>query len=209
MNPTAAPRPVVAFWYEFASTYSFLAAERIEALARARGVDLVWKPFLLGVVFKKLGYDTTPFNLFPDKGRYMWRDMERWSERLGLPLRRPEPFPQNSLAAARVALALPDDERPLFTKTLFRLEFCEGASISDEAVLRQAVRQTNTELEPALEAAKTDLVKHALRRQTDEAEALGIFGAPTLVTPDGEIFWGNDRLEEALDWAIGRRGLPT
>lgn len=209
MTATAAPRPVVAFWYEFASTYSFLAAERIEALARARGVDLAWKPFLLGVVFKKQGFDTTPFNLFPDKGRYMWRDMERWAERLGLPLRRPEPFPQNSLAAARVALALPDDARPLFTRTLFRLEFCEGASIADEAVLRQAVRQTSAALEPALEAAKTDLVKHALRRQTDEAQALRIFGTPTLVTPDGEIFWGNDRLEEALDWAIGRRDLPA
>jgi 2-hydroxychromene-2-carboxylate isomerase len=199
-------QPVVAFWYEFASTYSFLAAERIEALAAERGVTLAWKPFLLGVVFKKLGYETSPFNLVPDKGRYMWRDMERWCERLGLPLVKPDPFPQNSLAAARVALALPDDARPAFSKALYRLEFCEGAPIGDEAVLREAVLQAGEELQPALSAAKTDLVKHALRRQTEEAEALGLFGAPTLVTPDGEIFWGNDRLEEALDWAVARRG---
>ncbi|MFO1149820.1 MAG: 2-hydroxychromene-2-carboxylate isomerase [Alsobacter sp.] len=199
-------QPVVAFWYEFASTYSFLAAERIERLAAQRGVALAWKPFLLGVVFRKQGYDTSPFNLFPDKGRYMWRDMERWCERLGLPLVRPEPFPQNSLAAARVALALPDDARPAFSKALFRLEFCEGAQIADEAVLREAVLQAGEELQPALGAARTDIVKHALRRQTEEAEALGLFGAPTLVTPDGEVFWGNDRLEEALDWAVARSG---
>lgn len=198
--------PAVDFWYEFASTYSFLAAERIERLAAQRGVALAWKPFLLGVVFRKQGYDTSPFNLFPDKGRYMWRDMERWCERLGLPLVRPEPFPQNSLAAARVALALPDDARPAFSKALFRLEFCEGAQIADEAVLREAVLQAGEELQPALGAARTDIVKHALRRQTEEAEALGLFGAPTLVTPDGEVFWGNDRLEEALDWAVARSG---
>jgi 2-hydroxychromene-2-carboxylate isomerase len=199
-------QPVVAFWYEFASTYSFLAAERIERLAAERGVALAWKPFLLGVVFKKQGYDTSPFNLIPDKGRYMWRDMERWCDRLGLPLVRPEPFPQNSLAAARVALALPDDARPAFTKALFRLEFCEGASIADEAVLREAVMQAGEELQPALSAARTDLVKHALRKQTEEAQAKGIFGAPMLETPDGEFFWGNDRIEEALDWVLGSRG---
>jgi 2-hydroxychromene-2-carboxylate isomerase len=199
------PSPVVDFWYEFASTYSFLAAERIEALAREREVDVVWRPFLLGAIFKKQGFETSPFNVFPDKGRYMWRDMERWCDRLGLPLKRPEPFPQNGLLAARVALALPDDARPAFTKAVFRMEFCVGADISDETMLHDAVIQAGHELEPALAAAKTDLVKHALRKQTEEAEAKGLFGAPNLVTPDGELFWGNDRLEEALDWAAGRR----
>ncbi len=199
------PHPVVDFFYEFASTYSFLAAERIEALAQERKVTLRWRPFLLGVIFRKQGFDTSPFNVFPDKGRYMWRDMERSCDRLGIPLKRPEPFPQNGLLASRVALALPDDARPAFTKAVFRMEFCDGADISDEAVIHDAVRQTGYELEMALSAAKTDLVKHALRKQTDEAEAKGVFGAPTLVTPDGELFWGNDRLIEALDWAAGRR----
>ena len=86
-----------------------------------------------------------------------------------------------------------------------RVEFCEGRSIDDEAMLADLVRQIDVELEPAIAAARTDLVKHALRRNTDEAKTLGIFGAPALVTSDGEMFWGNDRLEEALDWAIGRR----
>ncbi|WP_406856032.1 2-hydroxychromene-2-carboxylate isomerase [Alsobacter sp. KACC 23698] len=198
-------QPHVDFWYEFASTYSFLAAERIEALAQERGVAVRWRPFLLGVIFKAQGFATTPFNLQPVKGRYMWRDMERWCDRLGLPLTRPEPFPQNSLHAARVAIALPEDARPAYSKAVFRLEFCEGRSIADPEVIADAVRQTGFELEPAVTAAQTDLVKHALRKETEEAERLGIFGAPALVTPDGELFWGNDRLEEGLDWARGRR----
>ncbi len=193
------------FWYEFASTYSFLAAERVEAVARERGVTVRWRPFLLGAIFKAQGYTTSPFNMYPVKGRYMWRDMERWCDRLGLPLVRPDPFPQNGLPAARVALALPEDVRPDFTKVIYRLQFCEGRAIDAEDTLREAVAAAGFGYETALVAAKTDLVKDALRKETAEAERLGIFGAPAFVTHDGELFWGNDRLEEACDWARGRR----
>lgn len=199
------PAGTVDFWFEFASTYSFLAVERIGTLAADRGVGLRWRPFLLGPIFKAQGYATTPFLVHEAKGRYMWRDIERSCERLGLPFVRPAHFPLNSLQAARIALALPDDAVPAFSRAVFRLAFCQGRDIADEALLADAVRTVDVELEPALSAAKTDLVKHALRRQTDTAQALGLFGAPTVVTPDGELFWGNDRLEEALDWAAARR----
>ncbi len=198
-------QPAVDFWYEFASTYSFLAAERIEALAQARSVAVRWRPFLLGAVFRNLGYETSPFVTIPRKGDYMWRDMERWCGRLGLPLVRPDPFPQNALLAARIALALPQDARPAYSRHVFRAQFCEGRQIADEAVLAEAVRQTGFELETAVTASRTELVKHALRRETEEAERLGVFGAPAIITGDGELFWGNDRLEEALDWANGKR----
>ncbi len=201
-RPDLPPSGTVDFWYEFASTYSFLAAERIEALAAARGVSLRWRPFLLGPIFRAQGYTTTPFLVHEAKGRYMWRDLERWCERLGLPFVRPAAFPLNGLMAARVALALPDDARPAFTKAVYRRAFCEGLDIADETLIAGIVRTVDVELEPALAAARTDLVKHALRRQTETAAALGIFGAPTLVTADGELFWGNDRVEEALDWAF-------
>ncbi|MCZ8101060.1 MAG: 2-hydroxychromene-2-carboxylate isomerase [Burkholderiales bacterium] len=197
------PGPVIVdFWYEFASTYSFLAAERIEALAASRGVGLRWRPFLLGPIFRAQGYTTTPFLVHEAKGRYMWRDIERWCQRLGLPFVQPAAFPLNGLAAARVALALPDEARPAFTKAVYRRAFCEGRDIADETLLAEVVRTIDVELEPALTAARTDLVKHALRRQTETAVSLGIFGAPTLVTAGGELFWGNDRLDEALDWAF-------
>jgi hypothetical protein len=92
----------VDFWYEFASTYSYPAATRIDSLAAERDVAVRWRPFLLGPIFAQAGWRDSPFNIYPAKGRYMWRDMERVCGALGLPLTRPEPFPQNSLLAARV-----------------------------------------------------------------------------------------------------------
>ena len=97
--------PVLDFWFDFASTYSYPAAVRIGPLAAEAGVEVRFRPFLLGPIFKAQGWDTSPFNLYPAKGRNMWRDLERLCEDTGLPFRRPEPFPQNSLLAARVALA--------------------------------------------------------------------------------------------------------
>ena len=101
--------PSAEFWYEFASTYSYPAALRVAALADERGVSLVWRPFLLGPIFFAQGWRDSPFNVYPAKGRYMWRDLERTCGAMGVPLKRPEPFPQPSLLAARVALALEGD----------------------------------------------------------------------------------------------------
>ena len=115
------PMARLDFWYEFASTYSHLAAQRIEPLAKAAGIALSWRPFLLGPIFKTQGMETSPFNLYPLKGKYMWRDMERWSESLQLPkFMPPKVFPANALAASRVALALDDDARPDFTRAVYR-----------------------------------------------------------------------------------------
>jgi 2-hydroxychromene-2-carboxylate isomerase len=97
--------PVLEFWFDFASTYSYPAAMRIGPLAGQAGVDVRFRPFLLGPIFKAQGWTSSPFNLYPAKGRNMWRDLERLCTELALPFRRPHPFPQNSLLAARVALA--------------------------------------------------------------------------------------------------------
>src|SRR5580658_5943732 len=95
---------VLDFWFEFASTYSYPAAMRIAPLAREAGVTVRFRPFLLGPVFQAQGWSTSPFNLYAAKGGNMWRDLERQCADLNLSFRRPEPFPQNSLLAARVAL---------------------------------------------------------------------------------------------------------
>jgi 2-hydroxychromene-2-carboxylate isomerase len=142
--------PTLDFWFEFSSTYSYPAALRIGALAAEAGVEVRLRPFLLGPIFQAHGWNTSPFILYPAKGRHMWRDLERICAELSLPFRRPEHFPQSGLLAARVALiGLP----------------------------------------------------HQLRAQTAEAQRLEIFGAPTFVTADGELFWGNDRMESAIAWA--------
>jgi 2-hydroxychromene-2-carboxylate isomerase len=196
--------PTIAFWYEFSSPYSFLAAERIDALARERGIGVAWKPFLLGAIFKDQG--PTPNLRSPQRAAYMWRDCQRWCDRLGLPFVVPDPFPQYGLFASRVAVAIPDDVRPAFSRSVYRSFFCAGQRLDSEETVTEALRQTEADLETALATAQTDLVKHALRKQTEEAQAKGIFGAPMLETPDGEFFWGNDRIEEALDWVLGSRG---
>lgn len=91
------------FWFEFASTYSYPAAMRIAARAEAAGVALAWRPFLLGPIFQAQGWNDSPFNVYPIKGRYMWRDLERLCAKEDVPLRRPSRFPRPSLIGARVA----------------------------------------------------------------------------------------------------------
>lgn len=195
-------RPVLDFWYEFASPYSFLSALRIEAAADEAGVALRWRPFLLGPIFAAQGWSTSPFNLFPAKGRYMWRDTARRAGRAGLTIVKPETFPQNSLIAARIALAGREAGwMPAFSKALFRAEFCAGRNIAEEAVLSAALREAGADPGTALPASRSEEVKGRLRAEIEYAKSLGIFGAPTFVTEDGELFWGDDRLDEALGWA--------
>lgn len=184
----------VNFWYEFASTYSYPAAMRIEALATARGIEVSWRPFLLGPVFAAQGWRDSPFNIYPVKGRYMWRDMERICTSLGLPLKRPDPFPQHSLLAARVALVLDDSMRPAFSRSAFRAEFGEGLLINDAATLAPLIEALGLDASGVIERAQSADNKERLRTQTQRAIEIGLPGAPCLATSEGEVFWGNDRL---------------
>ncbi|MEZ2407860.1 2-hydroxychromene-2-carboxylate isomerase [Bosea sp. OAE752] len=195
-------RPVLDFWYEFASPYSCLSALRIEQLAENAGVELRWRPFLLGPIFAAQGWTTSPFALYPSKGRYMWRDTARRAGRQGITMVKPENFPQNSLTAARLALAGRDGGwTPAFSKALFRAQFCEGRNIAEEAVLSAALKEAGGDPGSAISLSRSEEVKGRLRAEIEYAKSIGIFGAPFFVTGDNELFWGDDRLEEALDWA--------
>ena len=196
-------RPTVDFFLELASTYSYPAAMRIAALAEAAGVAVRWRPFLLGPIFRAQGWDTSPFNLQPSKGRYMWRDLERICGRLGLAFRRPDPFPQSSLLAARLAhVGLEEGWGEEFCRAVFAAEFGAGRQIGEDAVMRELLAGLGVAPEPALARARSDEIKQRLRAATAEAERLGVFGAPSFVTADGELFWGHDRMAEALAWAV-------
>jgi 2-hydroxychromene-2-carboxylate isomerase len=192
--------PALDYWFEFASTYSYLTTMRIEDMARARGISLRWRPFLLGPIFAAQGWNTSPFNLYPAKGRYMWRDMERLCAARGLPLRRPETFPQNGLNAARLAIAAGDD-MPAFCRAVYTAQFAEGADISAPATLKKCLETAGLPLS-LIEQAHNPEVKQALRDQTDTAISHGIFGAPSF-TVGKELFWGDDRLDQAMDHALG------
>jgi 2-hydroxychromene-2-carboxylate isomerase len=194
--------PTLDFWLEYASTYSYPAAERIGALARAAGVRVRWRPFLLGPIFQAQGWDTSPFNIYPQKGEYMWRDMERICEGLGLPLRRLNPFPQNSVLAARVALiGFADGWGEDFSRAVYRAEFDDGRDIADTSVVSDILVKLKLEAAGVLARAQAPENKANLRGETEKAQRIGIFGAPSFVTAAGELFWGNDRLETALAWA--------
>ena len=193
MNP-------VEFWFEFASTYSYPTSQRIESIARAAGVELAWRPLLLGPIFKAQGWNDSPFNIYPAKGRYMWRDLERLCDELGLPFRRPSQFPRNGLVAARVACAFDAEPwLPEFVRRVYRANFAEDRDIADPRVVASILEAVG---QPAsqLDAAGAPETKAKLRAQMERAEALGLFGAPSFTVGD-ELFWGNDRLEAAIAWA--------
>jgi 2-hydroxychromene-2-carboxylate isomerase len=195
---------VLDFWFDFASTYSYPAAQRIGPLAAQARVKVRFRPFLLGPIFLAQGWESSPFNLYEAKGRNMWRDLERLCADLDLPFRRPEVFPQQSVLAARVALVglkLEEKWGKHFCLELFRAEFGDGKRIDDPAVIGEILTRLKVDPGPVLDAARSDALRVGLRIETEEAQRLGIFGAPTFITPDGEMFWGNDRLERALAWA--------
>ncbi|APR04210.1 2-hydroxychromene-2-carboxylate isomerase [Thauera chlorobenzoica] len=194
-------RPVVEFWFEFASTYSYLSVMRIEAAAQAAGVDIEWRPFLLGPVFMALGWNDSPFNIYPPKGRYMWRDLERLAARHGLPFRHPSRFPRNGLLAARLALlGAHEGWVAPFARAVMTANFAEDREIGEPAVIGSILDGLGLPAAELLARAQSDANKLALRCQTERAAELGLFGAPSFRVGD-ELFWGNDRLEDALAWA--------
>jgi 2-hydroxychromene-2-carboxylate isomerase len=189
------------FFYDLASTYSYLAAIRIGPLAQAAGVTVRWRPFLLGPIFKAQGYDTSPFNIYPTKGRNMVRDCERQCAELGVPFRLPARFPATSLLAGRVAtFGLAEGWGEDFSRAVYRAEFAEGLDIGEPPVIAAIVSGLGHDAATVLARAQSPEIKNALRAATEDAERLGIFGAPSFIAA-GELFWGNDRLEQALSWA--------
>jgi 2-hydroxychromene-2-carboxylate isomerase len=176
---------------------------RIETVARQVDVEVRWRPFLLGPIFKAVGWSDSPFNLQAAKARYAWRDLERICAGLGIPFQRPTPFPQRSVTAARLALIGHDDGWGVeFSKRVYLAEFGDSRDIGEREVLADLLKSLSLDPEAAFAKAEAPETKERLRYETEEAERLSIFGAPSLVTADGELFWGNDRLEQALEWGL-------
>jgi 2-hydroxychromene-2-carboxylate isomerase len=197
------------FWFEFASTYSYPAAHAVEAAAAERGVTVKWRSFLLAPIFGAQGWNDSPFNIYPAKGKYMWRDLARICAEQGLPLKRPSQFPRNGLLAARVACRFADSSwLPEFVRRVYSANFARDLDISSPFVIGEILGGVGQVPAEILKAAQEQETKDALRAQTEKAIALGLIGAPSFVV-DGEIFWGGDRLVQALDWAQGKRAVAA
>ena len=192
---------IIEFWFDFGSNYSYLSMMRIRRAAAAANLLVELKPFMLGPIFKSLGWETSPFVLQMLKGDYVWRDMRRQCVKYGLRWQRPSLFPRNALLAARIALqgegtAWLED----FCEQVMLANFADDREIGDEAVLAGILTGLGVDSAEIIAAAKTDACKAALRARTADAQARGIFGAPMFFVSD-EMFWGNDRLEDAIAYA--------
>jgi len=190
------------FWFDFASTYSYPAAMRIESVALSHRVDVQWNAFLLGPVFKAQGWNDSPFNIYPTKGKYMWRDLERICDSLSIPFRRPSAFPRNGLLAARIVTRFKSSSWiPDFVRAVYRANFADDLDISDSAVIAGCLLQIGLDASEILGRANSAESKSLLRSQNNMAAQLNIFGAPSFVA-NGELFWGNDRMEQAFEWLV-------
>lgn len=190
----------IAFWFDFASPYAWIASTQIEDIARRHGRTVEWHAILLGVVFRTTGM--APLGDQPLRGAYAQRDLARLARRHGLPLARPLAPPGISLACARVFHAIAPEDPALagaFARAALHAIFGEGADL-DTAPAAQAFAAG---LGPAAArlAAQSEAppARAALRAATQAALARGVFGAPFIVV-DGEPFWGQDRLPMIEAW---------
>jgi 2-hydroxychromene-2-carboxylate isomerase len=194
-------RQKIEFWFDFGSNYSYLTAMRIEDLASKSGVDVVWKPFLLGPIFQSFGWETSPFVLQKQKGTYTWKDMERQARKFDVAWTQPTTFPRRAILPTRVAvLAVDKSWIGNFIRTTMMRNFVDDKDIDSEGAVRQVLGEINVAADEVITQAQSDENKARLRQATETAAARGIFGAPMFFVGD-EMFWGNDRLEDAIEYA--------
>ena len=188
----------VEFFHDLVSPYSYLAYGRVNQMCEEHGAELVLRPMLLGAVHKAVGLQA-PIEI-KSKGRYQVRDIHRWAEHYGLPMKFPDPFPFRTLKTMRAAVVLEGDgDLEQFTREAFNLYWEEGGApkgfeaADEDGPLREVSRRIGRDPEEVLEKASSGEAKEALKSATAEAIERGVFGAPAFFVGD-EMFWGNDRL---------------
>jgi 2-hydroxychromene-2-carboxylate isomerase len=195
-------------FFDFASNYSYPAVMLADQAAAERGLSLRFCPILLGPIFASQGYQQPPFLQFPQKGAYVMRDLERICAEFGLGWRRPSNFPRRGLLPTRIALiAIEEGWGTRFCQRVYQLNFAEDREIDDEATMRALLSELGQPADDVLARATSQSNRDRLRTETERASALGVFGAPTFVV-GRELFWGHDRMRQALDWATRRQETP-
>lgn len=194
-------RPILEFWLDFGSNYSYVASMRIEALAEKAGVDVQWRPFLLGPIFASFGWSTSPFVLQKEKGAYVARDTARICAKYGIPWVAPSTFPRNAVYPMRVAAAHENAAwLPAYCRRFMTMNFAEDRDMNSFDRVADVLRDLGEDAEAVIGLAQTEEGKARLRVRGEEAQRRRIFGAPMFLV-EQEMFWGNDRLEDALEWA--------
>ena len=193
--------PELHFWYEFSSPTSYLSAMRLDGLAQAKGVRTVWHPFLLGGMVQMQNPSPPPPDVAKVRADYMWRDAERQARRYGLRFQKPSKFPRPAALAAQVALhGMGEGWGRDFSRKALAANFVEDLDIHDTKVVASLLARMDLNPEEIMKRALTENNKFALQRATEHAYEQGCFGVPTFVVK-GEMFWGEDRLDQALEAA--------
>lgn len=187
------------FFYFIGSTYTYLAVSRAAELAQREGVSLNWRPFSVRTLMRE--QNNTPFAGKPLKRQYMWRDIERRALHYGLQFDAPPPYPIDATELAnRVAtVAATQGWCAEFTKAAFQCWFVDQTDPGEPAQLKAILRRLGHDADAVLAQADTEAIRDKYAGETAAARALGLFGSPTFACGN-EIFWGDDRLEDALAW---------
>ena len=194
----------VEFYFDLGSPYSYLAYYHLLQMAEQQEIQIVYKPILLGGVFKATG-NRSPIEI-PVKGVYSILDMQRWSEYYHIPMHMNPHFPMNTLTLMRILtgvqlLHLEKFEQVL--KLLFDAMFGTPQNLNEPTVLAEVLKPSGFSVEDIMSMVQSDVVKQKLITETEQAIQRGIFGAPTFFVGD-EMYWGQDRLhfvEQALNKA--------
>ena len=185
----------VEFFFDVGSPTSYLAWTQLPAIAAQTGSAVVWRPMLLGGVFKATG-NASPVTV-PAKGRWMFDDIARWARRYGVPLAFNPHFPINTLTLMRMAAGLLQRQPADFERygtAVFNALWQRQQNLGDPAVLATVLRDAGFDPEALLALAADPAVKAALVATTEEAVARGVFGAPTFFVGE-QMFFGQDRLD--------------
>ena len=196
----AGSSPRVSFYFDLGSPYAYLTAERISGLFTDAELEQPeWRPILLGGLFKRFGRDSWANG--PERAEGI-AEVERRAAVLGLPgIVWPDPWPGNTLFAMRAATFAKQTGRTVaFALAAFRQAFAAGRDLSQPDNVLIAAAACELHPRALLKAAETEAVKRGLREATDEAAELGVIGVPSLLVGD-EVFWGDDRVEEAVEAA--------
>ena len=193
----------IDFWFSIGSTYSYLSVMRLPEVAGTTGVRFNLRPFSVRAIMREM--DNIPFANKPVKAAYMWRDIERRAARYGFAPRLPAPYPLKEFDRAnRVAvIAAQEGWCDAYLAATYRRWFEDGEEAGSEPNLSASIAEAGEAPMPVMERAGNEETERAYLAATDEARRLGIFGSPTFVV-DGELFWGDDRLEDAISMAGAR-----
>ena len=183
----------IEFFYDIASPYSYLAAHRIYKLSASTPIE--WCPVLVGGIFKATG-NTMPAAV-PARASYIRKDLLRWANRHNTPFVFSSSFPHHSLLAMRALTALSHQERIDFSMALFKAAWVDNRDIAKADVLAEIFGQRASQI---LNETQNPDVKNALKAMTQKAIDHGAFGAPSFLI-NHQLYWGNDRLEMALECA--------